>query len=208
MTSTHSGIETLEDIRKIMERSSRFISLSGWSGIAAGLCAIIGAWLGYEAMGDYHSNGNSEVAQCVECLRNNLIWIAAGVFAAAVFAAFIFTYIRSKRDGVAIWGNSARKLLWSTLVPMAVGGAFILRLIQLEEYQLVASASLIFYGLGLLNGSKYTLGEIRFLGYAQLLTGIISLWFTEYAIIFWAIGFGLLHIIYGIAMWWKYDRNK
>ena len=91
---------------------------------------------------------------------------------------------------------------------MAVGGAFILRLIQLEEYQLVASASLLFYGLGLLNGSKYTLGEIRFLGYAQLLTGIISLWFTEYAIIFWAIGFGLLHIIYGIAMWWKYERNK
>ena len=208
MTSTHSGIETLEDIRKIMERSSRFISLSGWSGIAAGLCALIGAWLGYGAMGDYHSNANREVAQCVECLRNNLVWIAAVVFAAAVFAAFIFTYIRSKRDGVAIWGNSARKLLWSTLVPMAVGGAFILRLIQLEEYQLVASASLIFYGLGLLNGSKYTLGEIRFLGYAQLLTGIISLWFTEYAIIFWAIGFGLLHIIYGIAMWWKYERNK
>ena len=79
---------------------------------------------------------------------------------------------------------------------------------ELKQYDVIAGGSLIVYGLALINGSKYTLGEIRYLGYAELITGIISLWLPEYGLYFWAFGFGLLHIIYGFTMWWKYDYRK
>ncbi len=129
------------------------------------------------------------------------------VFVVAFTGAILFTYLKSRGDGIAIWGSSARRLLWNTLLPMAAGAFLIGRMIELSQYELVASASLVFYGLALVNGSKFTLGEVRFLGYAILVTGIASLWSVGYGLYFWAFGFGVLHIVYGISMWLKYDRK-
>jgi hypothetical protein len=132
--------------------------------------------------------------------------IAAVVFLGALVSALFFTYLRSRREGVAIWGLAARRLLWNTLMPMAAGGLFILKLVTLHQYELVASASLVFYGLALVNGSRFTIGEIRWLGYAEILTGLVCLWIPRAGLFCWAIGFGVLHILYGLAMWWKYER--
>ena len=76
------------------------------------------------------------------------------------------------------------------------------------EFELVAPGCLIFYGLALVNGSKYTLGEIRYLGYGMLALGIMNLFYVAYGLYFWAMGFGILHIAYGITMWMKYERNS
>ena len=191
----------------MMERSSRFISLSGWSGISAGICALVGAAVGSRRIEAYYFD-YSDSGNCPACLRSELLWIAAIVFVVAFSTAFLFTWLKSKRDGAAIWGVSSRRLLWNTLLPMAAGAVLIWRMIELKEYGMVAPASLIFYGLALINGSKYTMGEIRYLGYAQLATGIAGLWLERSGLYLWALGFGILHIIYGIAMWWKYDRRK
>ena len=205
-TTTQSNLETIKDIKKIMERSSRFISLSGWSGVAAGLCALVGSWAAFNRITGY-LDGTGSSAGCAVCLENELIAIAAVVFIAALTSAFSFTYIRSKKDGAAIWGSAARRLLWNTLLPMIAGGILILKMIDLKYYDLVAPATLIFYGLALVNGSKYTMGEVRYLGYAQLITGLLSLFIVSRGLYAWAFGFGVLHIIYGAAMWWKYERN-
>ena len=106
-----------------------------------------------------------------------------------------------------MWGAASIRLFWNTTLPLIVGAIFIVRMMQYEMYELVAPSCLIFYGLALVNGSKYTLGEIRYLGYGQLLLGIINLWCIGYGLLFWALGFGILHIIYGILMWYKYERN-
>ncbi len=45
--STKEQLEALSDIRSMMEQSSRFISLSGLSGIFAGITALVGAGLAY-----------------------------------------------------------------------------------------------------------------------------------------------------------------
>lgn len=208
MSTELSGLSALQDIRKMMEKSSRFISLSGWSGVGAGTCALAGSWLASKRIGQYYSVDYGTATPCIDCLKADLVKIAAGVFLAAVLIAFLFTYARSRREGVAIWGNAARRLMWNTLLPMAAGGIFILRLMELKHYDLVAPASLIFYGLALVNGSRYTLGEIKWLGYAQILTGILCLWIPRSGLPAWAFGFGILHIVYGFAMWWKYERNK
>lgn len=202
MDAQSKNLEQLRHIKNMMERSSRFISLSGLSGISAGVCALIGAWLAVQTISGYVHEQNITAEQLV----SKLVLLAGSVFIAALVFAFIFTYLRTKKNGVAMWSATTYRMLANLSIPLIAGGVFVLRLIALKDYQFVASACLIFYGLALTNVAKYTLGEIRYLGYFELLLGIINLWIPGYSIIFWAFGFGVLHIIYGCIMWWKYER--
>lgn len=190
----------------MMERSSRFISLSGWSGIVVGICALAGAAVAQWRINEYFDNDYSTVTPCPGCLKRELLIIAALVFVSAFVIATLFTFFKSKKEGVAIWGSAARRLLWNTVIPMAAGGFMLWRMMQLNQYDLVASGCLIFYGLALVNGSKYTLGEVKYLGYAEIALGILTLWLSRTGLFSWALGFGVFHIIYGVAMWWKYER--
>jgi hypothetical protein len=213
MNETQQSLETLQDIKKMMERSSRFISLSGLSGISAGICALVGAWLAYPYVfgyRDYVIDSRMIVSGHDYSIIFNtwLFWIAAGTFIAAFISAFFFTWIKSRREGTPIWGNTARRLLVNVSIPLITGAIFLFRLIHYGTFGLVAPGCLIFYGLALINASKYTLNEIRYLGYLQILLGLINLWFVGFGLYFWAAGFGILHIVYGVYMWWKYERNK
>lgn len=207
MSSTEQNLDAIREIRQMMDRSSRFISLSGWSGVVAGVSALAGAWLARQKIAAYYQDDYGKADACPTCLRNDLFVIAAGVFVVAFAGAVLFTLLKSRRDGMAFWGVSARRLMWNTLLPMAVGAFLIWRMMDLKQYELVAPASLLFYGLALVNGSKFTVGEVRFLGYAIIVTGLINLWFIGFGLYFWAFGFGVLHILYGISMWWKYERK-
>jgi len=219
MNQQQQGLEALQDIKRMMERSSRFISLSGWSGIAAGLCALVGAWLAvgrlarykharYYGFGSGAWSERGSYRDPLSALSIELLLIAAIVFVAAVTLATLFTYIRSRKTGIPMWGNTARRLLWNTVVPLLVGGIVVLNMLQMGYYLHIAPLCLVFYGLALLNGSKYTLGEVKYLGYCQIILGLINLWYPGYGLVFWAIGFGVLHIVYGVVMWWKYERNE
>lgn len=210
-------VTTIEDIKQMMEKSSRFISLSGLSGIAAGCCALAGATAAYIIIqnagyspvdytsGDVVINGRNLLANSVDA---GLVIIAVLTFAAAFISAFLFTYMRCKRNNIPVWGPTSRRLTFSALVPMVAGGVFILKLLQSGNYAFAGPACLIFYGLAVLNGSKYTLEEVRYLGYAMLVLGLVNLFIPGMSIFFWAIGFGLLHIIYGTIMWVKYEKKS
>lgn len=208
MQETKPPIETLQDIKKMMERSSRFISLSGWSGVSAGLCALAGAALAHEKLAAYSRSEEAAIDMTGIELINYLVRLAAVVFVAAFVSAFFFTYIRSKKNNTRIWDPVSRRLMWNVVIPLGVGGLCILKVLQEGYYDLVGPLCLVFYGLTLLNASKYTLGEIRYLGFGQLILGIISLWIPGYGLYFWAAGFGVLHILYGLLMWWKYERSN
>lgn len=202
-------LDTLKDIKQMMERSSRFISLSGWSGIAAGVCALAGVYLVTQKI-DCWKIGDCLFRRLINEggeLEKQLYTIAAGTFTAAFSLAFLFTWLRSKKNNLPIWGPLARRLMWSVAVPLAAGAIFLYRMIELRQYELIAPGSLIFYGLALVNASKYTLSEIRYMGYTEILLGLINCWLTGYGLQFWALGFGVLHIIYGAIMWWKYERK-
>jgi len=215
MNENQQSLETLQDIKRMMERSSRFISLSGLSGISAGIFALIGAWLARPYVfgsKDYIINADVAIVQAAAndytiILNTWLFWIAAGTFFEALVSAFIFTWIKSKKEGIPIWGNTAKRLLVNVSIPLITGAVFLFKLIHFGTFGLVAPGCLIFYGLALINASKYTLNEVRYLGYFQLLLGLINLWFVGYGLYFWAFGFGVLHIVYGAYMWWKYEKN-
>jgi hypothetical protein len=209
MQEQHNPLEAIQDIRRMMERSSRFISLSGWSGISAGICALVAAYItsmriSCWSIGDCLFNRLS--GDGAEALKRELFLIAGITFVAAFSLAFLFTYVRSRKNGTPIWDATVRRLMWSVMIPLGAGAFLLYRMIQLEQYELVAPGCLIFYGIALLNASKYTLGEIRYLALGQLILGIINLWWVGHGLYFWALGFGVLHIMYGIWMWWKYER--
>jgi hypothetical protein len=140
-------------------------------------------------------------------LNSTLLQIGIVTFLAACFFAFIFTYLRSKKTGTPLWGFTSRRLLVNGAIPMIVGGIFIYKMLELQFYELAPPACLLFYGLALINASKYTLGEVRYLGYGQLILGLLSCWATGYGLYFWAAGFGILHIVYGVVMLYKYERD-
>jgi hypothetical protein len=217
MTSKTQPLETLQDIKQMMERSSRFISLSGFSGIAAGTCALIGAWCAYGVIHNsrysystgefrYEADARDQNISLQGFMGSKLFIIAVFTFIAAFLLSFLFTYLRSRKNNIPIWGHTAKRLMFNVSIPMIVGGIYLWKMIQSGVYGLIAPGCLIFYGLALVNASKYTLNEIRYLGYGQILLGIINLYFVGYGLYFWAIGFGILHILYGIIMWWRYEK--
>lgn len=212
MSEKNTGLDTLKDIKQMMERSSRFISLSGLSGIAAGLCALAGAWFAYDIIGNssrhrQYENYYPDIIALKQFMGYKLFRIALFTLIAAFVLALIFTWLKSKKSRVPIWGTSSKRLLWNVAFPLIVGGVFLLRMIQLGYFGMIAPGCLIFYGIALINAGKYTLGEVRYLGYCQVILGLINCWFLGYGLYFWTLGFGLLHIIYGALMWWKYERK-
>ncbi|HEY0732899.1 MAG TPA: hypothetical protein VGD33_10810, partial [Chitinophagaceae bacterium] len=198
------------DIRRMMKRSSRFISLSGLSGIAAGFWALIGAWFAYDWIHEYYVNyeTNGYTGNQFQSLKYNLVGLAVVVLFLALVSAFFFTWRKAKRNNHSLWDHTARNLIINMIIPLLTGGLVILAMLKYNEWRFVAPLSLIFYGLALVNASKYTLSEVRYLGIAEIILGLINTQFIGYGLYFWAIGFGLLHIIYGVVMWWKYDRNS
>ena len=197
--------EDLAHIKEMMERSSRFISLSGLSGIGAG---IVGLLTGIAAL--YLTNGKIQYIE-----RNHIqpyedymvkMLILLGVFALilAIFFGCFFTIRKSQKLGLQIWTSTTKKVLIQLAIPLVVGGVFVLALLQYGLYGLIAGTTLIFYGLALINAEKYTFSDIKYLGLLEIALGCIALFWIGKGLIFWTIGFGILHIIYGVILHRKY----
>lgn len=197
--------DDLSHIRSMMERSSRFISLSGLSGVFAGLTALAGAVYVYfvfkrEGISYFDGQRNFFVPELVR----ELFIIGLVVLVLAVLAGYFFTARKSKANNLKIWDATTKRLLANFAIPLVTGGVFCLALLYHNLFVFVAPATLIFYGLALVNASKYTLTDVQNLGYFEIILGLISLFFLGWGLVFWAIGFGVLHIVYGLIMHKKY----
>jgi hypothetical protein len=210
MNVENQHLDALKDIRKMMQRSSRFISLSGLSGIAAGTWALVGAYFAHDWLTGYYGEYDDNqrfTSSSFQQLKLNLFLLAAAVLALALVSAFYFTWRRAGKNNIPMWDHSMKLLTINLLIPLLAGGLFILAMLQQNDWHLIAPACLIFYGLALVNGSKYTLSDIRYLGFLEIILGLVNTQFPRSGLYFWALGFGVLHIIYGFVMWWKYERK-
>jgi len=200
--------DELASIRNLMERSSKFISLSGISGILAGIYALIGAAFAYNMLyngiGGYTFDVHYPIIKDLEIV--SLLGVAVIVLLASVSTCIILSVIKAKKKGQPIWGKTSRTLLFNTVVPLATGGLFIFILLTRGYFGIVAPTSLIFYGLALVNASNFTYSDVRYLGVLEILLGLTAACLPGYGLLFWAIGFGVLHIVYGSVMYFKYDR--
>lgn len=197
--------EDLSHIRSMMERSSRFISLSGLSGVFAGLSALIGGlyvFQLFEASEINYFDGKDKAFSAA--LVSELFFSGIIILVFALTFGIIFTIRKSKKYNLPVWTSATKSMLFNLAIPLAVGGVFCLALLYHKIYVLVAPTTLLFYGLALINAEKYTFSDIKYLGYCQLILGCFSLFYLGYGLVFWILGFGVLHILYGLVMFKKY----
>lgn len=202
----NKNIDDIKAIRTMMEQSSRFISLSGASGVLAGVIALIAAALAYYVINDtlFNSFGRNR-NELISELTVKLLIIAIITLTLAFGGSILLSVKKSRKKGLKIWTKTTQRMLVHLLVPLIVGAIFCLVFYLHHVAYLIGAATLIFYGLALLNASKFTFQDIAYLGYLEIMLGIIALFFPGMALLLWALGFGVLHIIYGLVIQRKYE---
>lgn len=213
-------LDELSRIRGLMDRSTRFLSLSGLSGVIAGAAALVGAYAAHEHYQAISWSGRHPLLGAMMSVmpsewlegaaRDHVRFLVIDglvVLAVALLGALWFTWRRSKRTGQSLWDASARRLMVNLFLPLVAGGLFALALLFNGALLMVPSATLVFYGLALLNASKYTLDEIRWLGLSEAALGVAAAFWPTAGLLFWALGFGVLHIFYGGLMYLRHERG-
>ncbi|MBD0824309.1 ABC transporter permease family protein [Aestuariibaculum marinum] len=196
-------LKDISEIKNLMNKSSRFISLSGLSGVMAGIYALLGAAYAYWLV----SNSTHEYL-----ILDGTVFklILLDLFLVALFSiitAVILTTRKAKQNGSKIWDTSSKRLLINFLIPLVSGGLYILIILGNQKYGQTGALMLIFYGLALINASKYSIGDIRYLGVIEIILGLIAALLPGYGFWFWVLGFGVMHIVYGTWMHFKHDKK-
>lgn len=203
-------LEAIQDIRNMMKKSTRFLSLSGLSGVFAGIYALVGGGIAYGYCKHLFSRYYYEETSLIPFseIYFNFILIAAGVLVLSILTAYFFSNRKAKREGHSLFDHTALRALINLCIPLIAGGVFCMALLFHGAIAFIAPTMLLFYGLALINASKYTYDDIRYLGMLEIVLGLINAFNLYNGLIFWMIGFGVLHIVYGALMWFKYERQK
>lgn len=202
--------DELASIRNLMERSSKFISLSGLSGILAGIYALIGAAVAFSFI--YHANAFSNGNNVVPFFDYNwqllyqLATVAFVVLAASLATGLILAQRKAKKKNQPIWGEASKQLLFNMAVPLFAGGLLSIIMLFKGHVGFISSITLVFYGVALVSASNFTYKDVRYLGLLEILLGLFAAYVPGFGLYFWALGFGVLHIIYGSVVYFKYDR--
>lgn len=196
-------LKDITEIKNLMNKSSRFISLSGLSGIMAGIYALIGAGTTFWLVTNY-SSGTLRLDGWV--FRTVLFILFMVAFLSVVTGIFLTTR-KAKKNGEKIWDTSSKRLIINFIIPLVAGGLYVLIILSHGKFGQTGGLMLIFYGLALINASKYSIGDIKYLGFIQITLGLIAALYPGLGFWLWVIGFGLMHIVYGTWMYIKYDRK-
>ncbi len=209
MKENEDYLKDLKDIKNMMERSSKFISLSGLSGVLAGIYALICAYFVYSNVYLNKSLWSPTESNIQDTYDNRVLLLGFGVatLILAISTGFFLTIRKAKRNKQKVFGKVAFQLLYNLAIPLVIGGVACLLILPYGGIIFIGPLTLIFYGLALINASQYTFSDIKSLGLVQCIIGLVSLYFLGYSLHFWALGFGVVHIIYGIIMYRKYDRT-
>ena len=211
MEKNSTSADELKAIRKYMEESTRFLSLSGFSGLFPGLFALAGALVvhfliideGDLSYNDFFRNLTSVESATVSW---QIAATALSVLLISLLAAFYFSYRNARMAGKSFWTPVSKRMLFHLSIPLISGGLFTTILAVQEHNQLIVPSLLVFYGLALINAWKFTYNEILYLGILEILTGLFCALFPGMWMICWITGFGILHICYGLFMYFKYEK--
>lgn len=211
MNEQEKYLSNLQEIKSLMEKSTRFLSLSGLSGVFAGIFALLGAFAAYAYFGYsfYYPDTYITLFESDSSARNNFLLFlfadAGIVLILALSSGFYFTWRRAKKRGEKLWNKITIRVFKNLLIPLVTGGILCILLIYHGLVGIVPALTLIFYGLAIINASHYVVHDVRYLGFSEIILGLIAIFFIGYGLFFWTIGFGILHILYGAVMYFKYE---
>ena len=204
MKTKDNYLEEIKEIRKMMEESSRFLSLSGLSGILVGIYALAGAFLAYKVLNSVMFDYDETVATEIV---NQLIGIAALTLLLSLATIIWLTRRRVRKAKKKFWNAGSKLMLVNLAIPIISGGVLIIIFVSRGIYEIVSPACLIFYGLALINAAKFTRQEIFYMGLFQIGLGLLAALFPAFGLLLWALGFGAIHIIYGAVMYSRYEHQ-
>jgi len=193
-------IEDLIEIKNTMSRASRFITLSGLSGVSTGITAILGVLIAYLTVFKDNEYLTHNKAAIKDADLLHLILIAAGTLVVSIGSAIYFTRRKIRKQNQNPWNIQAQRLIIELSIPLITGGILCLMFLFKGYIGVLSSLTLVFYGLALINSSKYTINEIKNLGIIEIILGLIAFHFINYSLLLWAIGFGIFQIIYGLMV--------
>ncbi len=205
MENTNHYFEEIKEIRKMMESSSRFLSLSGLSGVLVGIYALIGAFVAYRMV--YQPAPSLYRQVYANQIIQQLMLLAIVILLLSFVTVILLTRSQIKKSGQKFWSPGSKHLLINLAIPLVTGGILILIFMYRGIFSVVAPFCLVFYGLALVNASKFTHREIYYMGILQIALGILSAVFPGMGLLFWTIGFGVVHIIYGVIMYLRHERK-
>ncbi len=204
-------LATISEMRDMMQRSSRFLSLSGLAGILVGCVALVGVAIAYNILEMPISSINYllPLEKSLSTNDHSLLYIiinCVSVLILSLITGSLLAIRNAKRKGLSIGDKTTQRLVINMFIPLLIGGLFIIALLFHHQYSLILPSMLIFYGMALLNASKYSIEDIRYLGIIEMFLGLLAMFFLDQALIIWGIGFGILHMIYGVILYNKYEK--
>ena len=206
MNSNTDYLKDISEIKAMMQRSSKFISLSGLTGVLAGTYALAGAYMAYALLYQESEVFSYRTVESGYHITTRLMAIGLGVLLLSILSGIWLTTRKARKNKLPVWDKQAKRLLINLFIPLAAGGILCLIFINKGYIGIVAPLTLIFYGLALVNASKFTYSEIRSLGLMEIALGLIASHWIGFGLLFWAVGFGVLHIVYGGWMYFKYEK--
>jgi hypothetical protein len=174
--------QTLEVIRTLMERGTRYTNLSGHAGIAAGLCALVGCALR-------------------EWAHTPFVPTWLGVLVAASAATAFFTSRMAAKNGEPLWTRQARTVTLA-LLPSLISALLLTGVLwRAGEEQLLPGVWMLQWGVGALAISFFTPRVMWGLGVTFMAAGAVAL-LTPPArdVLTMGMTFGVIHLLYGVAL--------
>jgi hypothetical protein len=167
-----------------MERSAAFTAVSGWGHVLLGFTAFLSAWLA------------AHQSSSLGWLR---VWLAEGLLAVAI--GLVSCTWKANRRGLPLFSGPARKVALS-LAPPLVAGAFLTFLLFRGGLSSALPATwLLLYGAGIITGGAFSVAILPIMGLCfMLLGGLAVLAPVAWGNWFLALGFGGLHVIFGILI--------
>ena len=178
--------ENLRVIRQVMERSTKYSTLSGLSGVLVGLTAIVGV-AATRSVRDIYDHP----------LRLALIWLI--VLAVAVGIDFVRNKRRAARVGKQVVSPLGAHILVAAL-PAFFAGAVLTAFFALHHLLFyVWGAWMLCYGLAICAVGLFSVRPVSYLGMAFALAGALTLFLqAPDPLAMMALTFGGFHIAYGL----------
>jgi hypothetical protein len=205
MENHEEQLAAIQEMRNMMDQATRFKSISGLSGMIAGILCLFSLYIInlFSGISPWEANAFDRLWVMDQAL---VCSVFLGLLVGSISIGYYMASRNASHSGKYAWGGSARRLATSLAIPVLVGGVFAMLLIQVGLVALAAPVTLLFYGMGLLSASKFTLDAVRTVGLIFIGLGLLATGFLPYGLLFWALGFGFVHIVYGLIIYIQYER--
>jgi len=182
------AMDNLRYIRETMERSSSFTGISGWGQVAIGVTALAAAVL---------------AAQQATVKSWLAVW-----FVEAMFSLLIAGWSmdrKARAAGLPLFSGPGRKVAFSLSPPLLAGALLTAVLYRAGSTNSIPGMWLLLYGTGVVTGGMFSVPVVPVMGLCFMTLGAAALFAPAFlANWFLALGFGILHITFGVIIARRY----